>query len=62
MGYGLGNYQDYLPPKDLFWKAGMFAAYEKAVYDGSCYSTLYESVDTYITWCLQKPRFITSMP
>ena len=62
MGYCLSNGQDYLLPKDLFWKAGMFAAYEKAVYDGSRYSTLNEGINIYLTWCLQKPRFITIVP
>lgn len=62
VGYSVNKTKENLPPNDLFWKAGMFAAYEKAVYDNSGYSTLQESVSTYINWCLGGPDFITIIP
>lgn len=39
---------------DFFWKVGMLAAYEKAVFDNSGYSTLKEDVSLYLDWCLRK--------
>jgi hypothetical protein len=62
VGYSVSNAQENLHLKDLFWKAGMFAAYEKAVYDNSGYSTLQESVSTYLRWCLSSANFITTNP
>ncbi len=62
VGYSVSNTSDNLQPPDLFWKAGMFAAYEKAVYDRSDYSTLRESVSTYSKWCLSSANFITTNP
>ena len=62
VGYNVGNAPGDLHQKDLFWKAGMFAAYEKAVFDGSGYSTLKESMDTYLRWCLTSPDFVTIIP
>jgi hypothetical protein len=40
----------------------MIAAYEKAVFDASGYSTLKENVDTYIQWSLSKARLFTTLP
>ncbi len=40
--------------EDVAWKAGMFAAYEKAVYDLCGYSTLKENPHLYATWCCRK--------
>lgn len=51
-GYAMPTLAEPLAPEDLFWKAGMLAAYEKAVYDACGYSTLRESVETYVGWCL----------
>lgn len=62
VGYSNSNAKENLQPEDLFWKAGMFAAYEKAVYDIAGYSTLKESVSTYIKWCLSSADFITVNP
>jgi hypothetical protein len=59
VGYSVSDVQENLQGADLFWKAGMFAAYEKAVFDRSGYSTLQESIPTYIKWCLSSPKFIT---
>lgn len=60
VGYSVSNIEENLQLMDLFWKAGMFAAYEKAVYDSSSYSTLRESVSTYLRWCLSSANFITT--
>lgn len=62
VGYNVSNAPDNLHQNDLFWKAGMFAAYEKAVFDGSGYSTLNEGIQTYLAWCLSSPGFITINP
>lgn len=43
---------------DLFWKAGMLAAYEKAVFDNCGYSTLKEDVSQYLDWCFRKASFL----
>jgi hypothetical protein len=51
MGYNANAARKNLSLKEAFWKAGMFAAYEKAVYDRSGYSTLREDPDIYTTWC-----------
>jgi hypothetical protein len=61
-GYSAGDAAAELRPKDLFWKAGMFAAYEKAVFDGYGYSTLHEGVDTYMRWCLRSAHCTTISP
>lgn len=62
VGYNVSNAQGNLHQNDLFWKTGMFAAYEKAVFDGSRYSTLKEGIQTYLAWCLSGPDFITIIP
>ncbi len=62
VGYSVSKMWKNLHPEDLFWKTGMFAAYEKAVYDISGYSTLQEGVPTYLQWCLSSPIFITTNP
>jgi hypothetical protein len=59
VGYSLGRAPMGLTATDLFWKAGMFAAYEKAVFDRSKYRTLSEGVHIYLGWCLSSPSFIT---
>ena len=43
----------------LFWKVGMLAAYEKAVFDSCGYSTLKENVSQYTEWCFRNADFIT---
>ncbi len=40
---------------DLFWKTGMFTAYEKSVYDNSGYSTLAENPELYFKLCCRYP-------
>ncbi|MGI8634663.1 MAG: PIG-L family deacetylase [Segetibacter sp.] len=62
VGYSVDTVHGELAPTDLFWKAGMLAAYEKAVFDNSGYSTLKESVATYLKWCLCSSRFIIKSP
>lgn len=61
-GYSTCNARAKLQHADLFWKAGMFAAYEKAVYDQSGYSTLQESIQTYVNWNLSDAQFIIVKP
>ncbi len=62
IGYNVSNSQQKLHGTDLFWKAGMFAAYEKAVFDGSGYSTLQEGIHLYLQWCLSSADFIITNP
>lgn len=62
IGYSVNNVSSKLQPTELFWKAGIFAAYEKAVYDCSGYSTLQESSSAYLRWCLTIANFITTEP
>ena len=38
---------------NLFWKVGMLAAYEKAVFDICGYSTIKENVSQYREWCFR---------
>lgn len=58
-GYSIVNEQKYMQPEDLFWKAAMFAAYEKEVFDKSNYSTLKETVTTYQKWCMNTAECTT---
>jgi hypothetical protein len=58
-GYNSGNETTMMNETEYFWKAGMFAAYEKAVLDGSGYSTLKEDIPTYLRWCARGANFIT---
>jgi hypothetical protein len=46
----------------LFWKVGMLAAYEKAVFDICGYSTLKEDVSQYIEWCFKNADLVTIEP
>jgi hypothetical protein len=62
VGYSVSNNEPTLDYSDLFWKSGMFAAYEKAVYDESNYSTLQESISTYTKWINSSARFISINP
>lgn len=62
VGYSVNKASGNLQPTELFWKAGMFAAYEKAVYDYSGYSTLQESVSIYLRWCLSSANFVAIAP
>jgi hypothetical protein len=57
--YHLNDFPADLSGVDLVWKSGMFAAYEKAVYDGAEHSTIGESPDAYIGWCLRSAQFRT---
>jgi hypothetical protein len=61
-GYSSGQNSENLSPEYLFWKAAMFAAYEKAVYDQSGYSTLHEGISVYLNWCISNAKFITIDP
>lgn len=51
-GYGVANEGNNLTAKELFWKIGMFAVYEKTVFDATGYSTLREGEEQYLKWCL----------
>ncbi len=57
-GYTVSSTNKKLNNAELFWKAGMFAAYHKAVFDYAAYSTLQENVNAYINWCLSDAEFI----
>jgi hypothetical protein len=46
-----------LSSEEIFWKAGMFAAYEKTVYDKTGYSTLAENISLYQKWIIHRPEF-----
>jgi len=59
VGYSIDCIEDTLSLTDLFWKAGMLAVYEKAVYDLCGYSTLQENMNIYVRWCCSKPKFLT---
>lgn len=61
-GYSSAQNSEKLSAEHLFWKAGMFAAYEKAVYDQSGYSTLHEGISVYQDWCISNASFITIEP
>lgn len=62
VGYSVNNVWENLPLTQLFWKSAIFAAYEKAVYDEGDYSTLRESVVTYLRWSLSGADFIIINP
>jgi hypothetical protein len=62
VGYSVSSVAEQPPLNELFWKAGMFAVYDKAVYDFCGYSTLREKADTYIKWCCTRPEFIRILP
>lgn len=62
VGYSVGSVMEDLPLTDLFWKAGMLAVYEKAVYDLCGYSTLQENIDTYVRWCRCRPEIHEVFP
>ena len=55
-GYSLSSGNHTLLPEDFFWKIGMFAVYEKAVYDICGYSTLAENSSLYKKWCVATPK------
>ena len=61
-GYSVSNKKNNLQGTDLFWKVGMFAAYDKAVRDNSNYSTLQEGLIIYLKWCLSSASFIVIEP
>lgn len=61
-GYNVINTAGKLKGVGVFWKAGMFTAYDKAVFDNSGYSTLQEGVNTYLSWCLHSADFIVVKP
>ena len=55
-GYG-NSCAKSLTPEEIFWKAGIFAVYEKTVFDKTGYSTLAEDVTLYKKWILSQPEF-----
>lgn len=61
-GYSTIAQGDTLTSPDLFWKAGMFAAYEKGVYDNCGYSTLAENPELYLKLCCRSPTFSSVPP
>jgi hypothetical protein len=56
--YNILQYPPDLTGVDLFWKSGMFAAYEEALYNGSGHSTILEGA-RYIDWCLRSAHYRT---
>ncbi|MGN6618710.1 MAG: PIG-L family deacetylase [Ilyomonas sp.] len=56
------NNEKQMTGEELFWKIGIFSAYEKTVYDICGYSTLKEGVSTYVNWCLSTAEFISINP
>jgi len=62
VGYSVNNAHNKLSDHDMFWKAAMFAVYEKTVFDLSGYSTLREGLEIYNKWCVSAARFITVNP
>jgi hypothetical protein len=62
VGYSITSAREELHVTDLFWKAGMLAAYEKAVYDLCGYSTLEENPALYVRWCCSRPKFVRLTP
>lgn len=56
-GYSICSNNGVLHASDMFYKIGMFAVYEKAVYDICGYSTLAEDPHIYKDWCLAKSNF-----
>ncbi len=62
IGYSSIVHGDILTLPDLFWKNGMFAAYEKSVYDYCGYSTLAEDPELYFKLCCRKPAVTTVQP
>lgn len=55
-GYG-NNCSNSLTAEEVFWKAGIFAAYEKTVFEQTGYSTLAENINLYQKWLLSRPEF-----
>lgn len=58
-GYG-NSCANQLTPEEIFWKAGMFAAYENTVFEKTGYSTLAEDIHLYKKWILSRPEFYES--
>ena len=59
VGYSVSALSKELTQEELFWKAGMLASYEKAVFDLSGYSPFRENISLYRQWCLSSAVFIT---
>ncbi|MDB5279583.1 MAG: hypothetical protein JWR61_4538 [Ferruginibacter sp.] len=62
VGYSLTNSAELLTNEDLFWKSGMMAAYDKAIFDKCGYSTLKENVSLYINWCKRPAKYVNIFP
>ena len=56
-GYSVCCCNEILQPAEMFYKIGMFAVYEKAMYDICGYSTLAENPRIYRDWCIAKSNF-----
>jgi len=53
---GYGNLcQEMLEPNDIFWKTGIFAAYDRSVFEACGYSTIGENPELYQKWCTSRP-------
>ena len=57
-GYSNNQSLDNLSESESFWKTGMFAAYEKTVYEMAGYSTIKEDPIKYVQWCSCKNDYI----
>ncbi len=59
-GYG-NTCTNLLTPEEIFWKAGMFAVYERTVFENTGYSTLAEDIKLYQKWILSRPEFFVAL-
>ena len=57
-GYSVMPGENKLSSEELFWKTGMFAAYEKTVFDLCGYSTIKEAPEIYQRWCASGAEFV----
>lgn len=57
-GYRVSKFAERLTAEEMFWKIGMFAAYEKKIQDLTGYSTIRENPSKYTEWCLCKSNYV----
>lgn len=47
-----------MSPHDMFWKVGIFAAYDRSIFEECGYSTIAEDPQLYQKWCTTKHQLI----